>query len=62
MWSTLLHAGLARSFLRLPHLPPSTDELASRGVRAAIYGRPWASTVISPSGTIYGPCESVTLK
>lgn len=37
MWSTLLHTGLTRSFLRLPHLPASTDELASRGVRVAIY-------------------------
>jgi hypothetical protein len=49
MWSTLLHAGMARSFLRLPHLPLSTDELAFRGVRAAIYGLPWDSTVISPA-------------
>jgi hypothetical protein len=58
MWSTLLHAGLARSFLRLPHLPPSSKELASRGVGAAIYGLPWDSTVISRSGTNYGPCGS----
>jgi agmatinase len=55
MWSTLLHAGLASSFLRLPHLPPSTEELSSGGVGAAIYGLPWDSTVISRSGTNYGP-------
>jgi guanidinobutyrase len=55
MWSTLLHAGLAGSFLRLPHVPPSTEKLASYGARAAIYGLPWDSTVISRSGTNYGP-------
>ena len=55
MWSTLLHAGLASSFLRLPHLSPSTEDLSSEGVGAAIYGIPWDSTVISRSGTNYGP-------
>lgn len=55
MWSTLLHAGLAGSFLRLPYVPPNTEELASYGARAAIYGLPWDSTVISRSGTNYGP-------
>jgi arginase family enzyme len=55
MWSTLLHAGLVSSFLRLPHLPPSTEKLASEGAGVAIYGIPWVSTVISCSGTNYGP-------
>lgn len=55
MWTTLLHAGLASSFLRLQHLPPSAEELTSEGVGAAVYGLPWDSTVISRSGTNYGP-------
>ncbi len=55
MWSTLLHAGLASSFLRLPHVPPSTEELSDFGAGAAIYGIPWDSTVISRSGANYGP-------
>lgn len=55
MWSTLLHAGLASSFLRLPHVPPSTKELSAFGAGAAIYGLPWDSTVISRSGANYGP-------
>lgn len=55
MWSTLLHAGLASSFLRLPHVPPRTEELSAHGARAAVYGIPWDSTVISRSGANYGP-------
>ncbi len=50
-----MHAGLASSFLRLPHRPPDRERLAAEGVGAAIYGIPWDSTVISRSGTNYGP-------
>ena len=25
MWTSLLHAGLAGSFLKLPHVPPDAD-------------------------------------
>jgi guanidinobutyrase len=55
MWSGLLHAGLAGSFLRLPHLAPSSDALAAHGAGAAIYGIPWDSTSISRTGANYGP-------
>jgi guanidinobutyrase len=53
MWDTLLHAGLAGSFLRLPHVAPEQD--AVRGAGAAIYGIPWDSMQISRSGASYGP-------
>ncbi len=55
MWSTLLHAGLASSFLRLPYMRPDKERLVAEKVEAAIYGIPWDSTVISRSGTNYGP-------
>jgi guanidinobutyrase len=55
MWTSLLHAGLAGSFLKLPHVAPQTDALRKHGARAAIYGIPWDSTSISRTGANYGP-------
>jgi agmatinase len=55
MWTSLLHAGLAGSFLKLPHIGPDTDALRTHGARAAIYGIPWDSTSISRTGANYGP-------
>lgn len=55
MWSSVLHAGLAGSFMRLPHVPPNAESLRSFGAKAAIYGIPWDSTSISRTGANYGP-------
>jgi agmatinase len=55
MWTSLLHAGLAGSFLKLPHVAPDADALRGHGARAAIYGIPWDSTSISRTGANYGP-------
>jgi arginase family enzyme len=55
MWDSVLHAGLAGTFLRLPHLPPDTELLRARGARAAIYGIPWDSMAVGRSGASYGP-------
>lgn len=55
MWTSLLHAGLAGAFLKLPHVPPRAAELRAAGARAAIYGIPWDSTSISRTGANYGP-------
>jgi agmatinase len=55
MWSTLLHAGLAGSFMRVPHVPANLDALKQAGAQAAIYGMPWDSTSISRTGANYGP-------
>jgi guanidinobutyrase len=55
MWTSLLHAGLAGSFLKLPHVAPQADGLREHGARAAIYGIPWDSTSISRTGANYGP-------
>lgn len=44
MWAPLLHAGMPSSFLRLPHLHRSTEELAARRLRSVIYGLQWGST------------------
>jgi agmatinase len=55
MWTSLLHAGLAGSFLKLPHVAPDSGELRGHGARAAIYGIPWDSTSISRTGANYGP-------
>jgi guanidinobutyrase len=55
MWSGLLHAGLAGTFLELPHVPPREQALRSHGARAAIYGMPFDSTTVGRSGTNYGP-------
>lgn len=55
MWTSLLHAGLAGSFLKLPHVPPDGGALREHGAGAAIYGIPWDSTSISRTGANYGP-------
>jgi agmatinase len=55
MWTSLLHAGLAGSFLKLPHVAPDATALREHGARAAIYGIPWDSTSISRTGANYGP-------
>ena len=55
MWTSLLHAGLAGSFLRLPYVPPSSLALRSHAAKAAIYGIPFDGTTISRTGSNYGP-------
>jgi agmatinase len=55
MWTSLLHAGLAGSFLKLPHVPAQAAALREHHARAAIYGIPWDSTSISRTGANYGP-------
>jgi agmatinase len=55
MWTSLLHAGLAGSFLKLPHVAADTGALRDHGAKAAIYGIPWDSTSISRTGANYGP-------
>jgi guanidinobutyrase len=55
MWTSLLHAGLAGSFLRLPHVAPDSEALRAAGARAAIYGIPFDATNISRTGANYGP-------
>ncbi|HEY7454654.1 MAG TPA: agmatinase [Thermoleophilaceae bacterium] len=55
MWTSLLHAGLAGSFLKVPHVPPEASALRDQGARAAVYGIPWDSTSISRTGANYGP-------
>ena len=55
MWTSLLHAGLAGSFMGLPHVPPQAAALRECGARAAIYGLPFDSTTVGRSGANYGP-------
>jgi guanidinobutyrase len=55
MWTSLLHAGLAGSFLKLPHVHADAEALRAHGAGAAIYGIPWDSTSISRTGANYGP-------
>jgi agmatinase len=55
MWSGLLHAGLAGSFMRFPHVAPATDQIQAAGARAAVYGIPFDGTNISRTGANYGP-------
>ncbi len=55
MWTSLLHSGLAGSFLKLPHIPAEADALRAHGARAAIYGIPFDATSISRTGANYGP-------
>jgi agmatinase len=55
MWSGLLHAGLAGSFLKVPHVPPDAAALRAHGAGAAVYGIPWDATNISRTGANYGP-------
>ena len=55
MWTGLLHAGLAGTFLKLPHVGAATDALRAHGARAALYGIPFDATNISRTGANYGP-------
>jgi agmatinase len=55
MWTGLIHAGLAGSFMGLPHTPPRAIELREHDARAAIYGVPFDSTTVGRSGSNYGP-------
>jgi agmatinase/guanidinobutyrase len=55
MWTSLLHAGLAGSFMRFPHVPPRTEALRESSAGAAIYGIPFDATNISRTGANYGP-------
>lgn len=55
MWSSLLHAGLGNSFMRLPHVPAESEALRAYGAGAAIYGVPFDATNISRTGANYGP-------
>lgn len=55
MWSSVLHAGLGGSFMRLPYVPPRARDLSAVEAKAVIYGLPWDSTSISRTGANYGP-------
>lgn len=55
MWTSLLHAGVMGTFLRLPYVQPETAALQEAGARAAIYGIPFDATNISRTGANYGP-------
>lgn len=55
MWSSLLHGGLAGSFMNLPVVPAREANLREAGAKAAFYGIPWDSTSISRTGANYGP-------
>lgn len=55
MWTSLLHAGLAGSFMGVPHVPADTAALREHGATAAIYGIPFDATNISRTGANYGP-------
>jgi agmatinase len=55
MWTSLLHAGLAGSFMRFPYAPAREDALREAGAGAAVYGIPFDATNISRTGANYGP-------
>lgn len=55
MWTSLLHAGLAGSFMGLPHVTAQADRLREHGAGAAVYGIPFDATNISRTGANYGP-------
>jgi agmatinase len=55
MWTSLLHAGLAGSFMRFPHVRADSEALQAAGAGAAIYGIPFDATNISRTGSNYGP-------
>jgi agmatinase len=55
MWTSLLHAGLAGSFMRFPHVRADTEKLREAGAKAAVYGIPFDATNISRTGSNYGP-------
>src|SRR5215470_7199394 len=55
MWTSLLHAGLAGSFMRFPYVPAETEALREAKTGAAVYGIPFDATNISRTGANYGP-------
>lgn len=55
MWTSLLHAGLAGSFMKLPQVAPRESELREHGAAAAIYGIPFDSGSVGRSGANFGP-------
>jgi agmatinase len=55
MWASVLHAGLAGTFLRVPHVAPDAEQLRHHGAQAAVYGIPWDSMAVGRSGASYGP-------
>jgi guanidinobutyrase len=55
MWTSLLHAGLAGSFMGFPHVRANSAELRESAAKAAIYGIPFDATSISRTGANYGP-------
>jgi agmatinase len=55
MWTSLLHAGLAGSFMRFPYVPARTEALREAKAEAAVYGIPFDATNISRTGANYGP-------
>ena len=55
MWRSLIHSGLAGSFMRLPHVHADRDALKAHKAGAAIYGIPFDATSVSRSGANYGP-------
>ncbi|MDX6703850.1 MAG: guanidinobutyrase [Baekduia sp.] len=55
MWTSLLHAGLVSSFMRLPFVAPDSEALLAAGARAGVYGLPFDATNISRTGANYGP-------
>jgi agmatinase len=55
MWTSLLHAGLAGSFMGFPHVAARADALREAGAGAAVYGIPFDATNISRTGANYGP-------
>ena len=55
MWETVLHAGLAGSFLKVPYVPAVAAEVRGAAALAAVYGIPFDSTSISRTGASYGP-------
>jgi guanidinobutyrase len=55
MWTSLLHSGLAGSFMSLPHVPPDVEALQGQRAGAAVYGIPFDATNISRTGANYGP-------
>ena len=55
MWASVLHAGLAGTFLKVPYVEANAGRVREHGAGAAIYGIPWDSTSISRTGANYGP-------
>lgn len=54
-WTSLLDAGLASSFLKLPYVAPEESALREHRVGAAIYGVPFDVTSVSRTGANCGP-------